>query len=94
MRFRLPCTGAGSGLKRAMETGIDVKLNNNDKTNEFVVTILRKEQLDIVNFCSIHRTVFSIIRIMLQLILKETYHAHFVSQHFFSFTQKKLYLYV
>ena len=41
--FLLPYTGAGSGLKRALDTGIDVQFNDNEKTKEFVVTILRKE---------------------------------------------------
>ena len=41
--FLLPYTGAGSGLKRAMETGIEVQLSDNEKTKEFVVTIPRKE---------------------------------------------------
>lgn len=34
---------ASSGLKRAMDTGIDVQFNDNEKTKEFVVTIPRKE---------------------------------------------------
>ncbi len=41
--FLLPYTGAGSGLKRAMDTGIEVKFSDNEKTKEFVVTIPRKE---------------------------------------------------
>lgn len=41
--FLLPYTGAGSGLKRAMDTGIAVQFNDNEKTKEFVVTIPRKE---------------------------------------------------
>lgn len=41
--FLLPYTGAGSGLKRALETGVEVQFDDNDKTNEFVITIPRKE---------------------------------------------------
>ena len=41
--FLLPYTGAGSGLKRAMDTGIEVQFSDNEKTKEFVVTIPRKE---------------------------------------------------
>ena len=41
--FLLPYTGAGSGLKRAMDTGIAAQFNDNEKTKEFVVTIPRKE---------------------------------------------------
>ena len=41
--FLLPYTGAGSGLKRALETGIEVQFNDNEKTKEFVITIPRKE---------------------------------------------------
>ena len=36
-------TGAGSGLRRALETGIEVHFNDNESTKEFVVTIPRKE---------------------------------------------------
>ncbi len=41
--FLLPYTGAGSGLKRAMDTGIEVQFSDNEKTKEFVVAIPRKE---------------------------------------------------
>lgn len=41
--YLLPYTGAGSGLKRAMDTGIEVQFSDNEKTREFVVTIPRKE---------------------------------------------------
>ena len=41
--FLLPYTGAGSGIKRAMETGVEVQFSDNEKTKEFLVTIPRKE---------------------------------------------------
>ena len=41
--FLLPYTGAGSGLKRALDTGVEVQFNDNEKTKEFVITIPRKE---------------------------------------------------
>ena len=41
--YLLPYTGAGSGLKRALDTGIEVQFSDNEKTREFVVTIPRKE---------------------------------------------------
>lgn len=41
--FLLPYTGAGSGLKRALDTGVEVQFNDNKKTKEFVIIIPRKE---------------------------------------------------
>lgn len=41
--YLLPYTGAGSGLKRAIDTGIEVQFSDNEKTREFVVTIPRRE---------------------------------------------------
>lgn len=37
----LPYTGAGSGMLRALSEGINVSFTNNDRTNEFVITINR-----------------------------------------------------
>ncbi|MCR5840758.1 MAG: putative DNA binding domain-containing protein [Bacteroidales bacterium] len=39
----LPYAGAGSGVTRALETGIEVSFKSNEGTMEFVVTIPRKE---------------------------------------------------
>ena len=39
----LPYTGAGSGLRRAMDTGVEVQFDDNEKTREFVITIPRRE---------------------------------------------------
>lgn len=41
--FLLPYTGAGSGLRRAMDTGVEVQFDDNEKTREFVITISRRE---------------------------------------------------
>ena len=41
--YLLPYTGAGSGLKRAIDTGVEVQFSDNEKTREFVVTIPRRE---------------------------------------------------
>lgn len=41
--FLLPYTGVGSGLKRALETGVQVHFNDNEKTKEFIIIIPRKE---------------------------------------------------
>ena len=41
--YILPYTGAGSGLRRALDTGVEVQFSDNEKTREFVVTIPRKE---------------------------------------------------
>lgn len=37
----LPYTGAGSGMIRALSENVNVSFNNNDRTNEFVITIYR-----------------------------------------------------
>lgn len=41
--YLLPYTGAGSGLRRAMDTGMEVQFDDNEKTREFVITIPRRE---------------------------------------------------
>ena len=47
--YLLPYTGVGSGIQRALEEGIHVEFNNNERTHEFIITIKRKENLDIPN---------------------------------------------
>ena len=37
----LPYTGAGSGMLRALSENMNVSFTNNDRTNEFVITINR-----------------------------------------------------
>ena len=37
--YLLPYTGAGSGLRRAMDTGVEVQFDDNEKTREFVITL-------------------------------------------------------
>lgn len=39
----LPYTGAGSGMLRALSEDMKVSFTNNDRTNEFVITINRPE---------------------------------------------------
>ncbi len=39
----LPYTGAGSGMLRALSENMKVSFSNNDRTNEFVITINRPE---------------------------------------------------
>ena len=41
--YLLPYTGAGSGLRRAMDTGVEVQFDDNEKTREFVIAIPRRE---------------------------------------------------
>ncbi len=38
----LPYTGAGSGIRRALESGVEMEISNNEKNHELVVTIPRK----------------------------------------------------
>lgn len=40
--YLLPYTGAGSGIRRALETGLSVKMENNTDLHEFLITIPRK----------------------------------------------------
>ena len=41
MHHLLPYTGAGSGMLRALSEDVNVSFTNNDRTNEFVITINR-----------------------------------------------------
>ncbi len=44
--YLLPYTGAGTGIQRALEDGLQVEFKNDERTNEFLITIARKEDLD------------------------------------------------
>ena len=39
--YLLPYTGVGSGITRALDEDIDVTFMNNDKAQEFVITVWR-----------------------------------------------------
>ena len=41
--YLLPYTGVGSGITRALDEGVNVTFMNNDKTQEFVITVWRGE---------------------------------------------------
>ena len=41
--YLLPYTGVGSGITRALDEGINVTFMNNDKAQEFVITVWRGE---------------------------------------------------
>ena len=41
--FLLPYTGVGSGITRALDEDINVTFMNNDKAQEFVITVWREE---------------------------------------------------
>lgn len=43
----LPYTGAGSGMLRALSEDMKVSFSNNDRTNEFVITINRPEDYQV-----------------------------------------------
>lgn len=45
--YLLPYTGAGSGIQRALEEGIQVEFTNEERIHEFLITIKRNENLDI-----------------------------------------------
>ena len=46
--YLLPYTGAGTGIQRALEDGLQVEFKNDERTHEFLITIERKEDLDTV----------------------------------------------
>ena len=39
--YLLPYTGVGSGITRALDEDINVTFMNNDKAQEFIITVLR-----------------------------------------------------
>ena len=47
--YLLPYTGVGSGITRALDEDINVKFMNNDKTQEFVITVWREESNEVGN---------------------------------------------
>ena len=68
-------TGAGTGIHRALEDGLQVEFKNDERTHEFLITIERKEDLDtvpqrrklsnkekdIIQFCSVPRSTKEIL---------------------------------
>ena len=44
--YLLPYTGAGTGIQRALEDGLQVEFKNDERTHEFLITVMRKEGLD------------------------------------------------
>ena len=47
--YLLPYTGVGSGITRALDEEINVTFTNNDKTQEFVITLWREESNQVGN---------------------------------------------
>lgn len=41
--YLLPYTGAGTGIRRALEDGLQVDFKNDERTHEFLITIARKD---------------------------------------------------
>ena len=41
--YLLPYTGVGSGITRALDEDVNVTFMNNDKAQEFVITVWREE---------------------------------------------------
>ena len=46
--YLLPYTGAGTGIQRALEDGLQVEFKNDERTHEFLITIARKGNLDTI----------------------------------------------
>lgn len=44
--YLLPYTGAGTGIQRALEDGLQVEFKNDERTHEFLITIARKDDLN------------------------------------------------
>ena len=44
--YLLPYTGAGTGIQRALEDGLQVNFKNDERTHEFLITIMRNGDLD------------------------------------------------
>jgi predicted HTH transcriptional regulator len=44
--YLLPYTGAGSGIQRALEEGVQVEFTNDERIHEFLTTIKRNKDLD------------------------------------------------
>lgn len=44
--YLLPYTGAGTGIQRALEDGLQVEFKNDERTHEFLITIARNPDLD------------------------------------------------
>ena len=47
--YLLPYTGVGSGITRALDEDIKVTFMNNDKAQEFVITVWREESNQVGN---------------------------------------------
>lgn len=43
----MPYTGVGSGITRALDEDINVTFMNNDKAQEFVITVWREESNEV-----------------------------------------------
>ena len=44
--YLLPYTGAGTGIQRALENGLQVEFKNDERTHEFLITIKRNPNLE------------------------------------------------
>lgn len=47
--YLLPYTGAGSGIQRALEDGLHVEFKNDERTHEFLITIMRNTDLTVLD---------------------------------------------
>ena len=47
--YLLPYTGVGSGITRALDEDVNVTFMNNDKAQEFVITVWRGESNQVGN---------------------------------------------
>lgn len=53
--YLLPYTGAGSGIQRALEEGVQVEFTNDERIHEFLTTIKRNKDLD-TNLADVNTT--------------------------------------
>ena len=77
--YLLPYTGVGSGITRALDEDINVKFMNNDKTQEFVITVWREESNEVGN--EVHDKSNQVEDLDTGLRYSDTDHDTFVEDH-------------
>ena len=77
--YLLPYTGVGSGITRALDEGVNVTFMNNDKAQEFVITVWREESNQVYN--EVHDKSNQVEDLDTGLRHSDTNHDTFVEDH-------------
>ena len=77
--YLLPYTGVGSGITRALDEDINVTFMNNDKAQEFVITVWREESNQVGN--EVHDKSNQVEDLDTGLRYSDTDHDTFVEDH-------------